>query len=148
MLILTSGTISAQKGMKGVGVNLGLEASNGDISPGIGIKFDYNISNYFRLEPSLSAFGVGGDNSGVTAAVLVNIHAFLMAPRSVRPYLYAGTGFMTWRGWREDITSGGLDGGVGLDYRMSHHMSLQLEAGAMIGEEFAGKVSLGVSYNF
>ena len=156
LAVVTSGSAWAQKGMMGVGINfagnVGLD--DGGIGLGGALKFQYNISDYFRLEPSIGGFANDGD--AFDGAALLNVHAFFISPRSLRPYAFAGVGYLAYLKkdnydkWRKD--GFGFDAGLGLDYRMSHHFSLQLEAGALMGvadDDCIGlKFNLGVCYNF
>ena len=54
----------AQKGMNGIGVNVPVSVGQGTTAFGIGVKYHYNISNYFRLEPSCEFLPIhsGGDD--------------------------------------------------------------------------------------
>lgn len=149
LAVVTSGSAWAQKGMKGIGINFA-----GNYSGGVGIggalKFQYNISDYFRLEPSLGGYALADDGDAFSGAALLNVHAFFMSPRSLRPYAFAGVGYI---GYGDDREGGfGFDAGLGLDYRVSHHFSLQLEVGTLIGvedDDWVGlKFNLGVCYNF
>ena len=155
LAVVTSGSAWAQKGMMGVGINLAgnVGLDDGGIGLGSALKFQYNISDYFRLEPSISGYVLVDDGDGFSGAALLNVHAFFMSPRSLRPYAFAGAGYLGYDYNEEDREYGfGFDAGLGLDYRMSHHFSLQLEAGALMGtwdEDCIGlKFNLGVCYNF
>lgn len=172
LAVVTSGSAWAQKGMMGVGINLAGNVGLDDGGVGLGgnLKFQYNISDYFRLEPSLGGYALVDDGSAAAfdRAALLNVHAFFMSPRSLRPYAFAGVGYLGYLKKRtyyygssydeEDRKDGlGFDAGLGLDYRVSHHFSLQLEAGALMGMngiEVEGadciglKFNLGVCYNF
>ncbi len=154
--VVSSGSTWAQKGMMGVGANVAMNVgtANGGLGFGGGVKFQYNISDYFRIEPSFSYYGGGKNtyNTRVEMAGLVNVHAFFSSPRSLRPYAFAGVGYVGMKDQQELgyffpfngiwIYAGsssktergsafGVDGGIGLDYRVSHHFSLQVEAGIM-----------------
>ena len=50
--VLCSLNVMAQKGMNGVGINIPFAMGQGTTSFGVGVKYHYNISNYFRIEPS------------------------------------------------------------------------------------------------
>ena len=170
LAVVTSGSAWAQKGMMGVGINfagnVGLD--DGGIGLGSALKFQYNISDYFRLEPSISGYALVDDGEAFDGAALLNVHAFFISPRSLRPYAFAGVGYLGYLKKHnyyygssydeEDRKDGfGFDAGLGLDYRMSHHFSLQLEAGALMGTNGIAdegtdciglKFNLGVCYNF
>lgn len=147
----------AQKGMQGVGVNFATNVVDA-FAPGGGVKYQYNISNYVRLEPSFSLYGLAEDD-GFSMAGMLNVHLFFSSPRSLRPYFFAGAGYVNfafysndyWGDYKEDKGGVGADAGLGLDWRLSHKISLQLEAGVLAGSEDAqigGKFNLGVCYNF
>ncbi len=174
--VATSGSAWAQKGMMAVGANVAMNVTLSDRGFGIGggAKFQYNISNYFRVEPSFTYYSI--DNSkeiAINMAGLVNIHAFFSSPRTIRPYAFAGFGYLGYKEYekgyyilidnygtlryyddnKESNKGGfGVDGGFGLDYRVSHNISLQAEAGIITG--FVGgmpisiKANIGVCYTF
>lgn len=167
MAVAFCGSAEAQKGMMGVGVNggIGLELESGDaVRPGVGVKFQYNITNFIRLEPSFSYYF--GNDEGLDYAGLVNAHIFFMNPRRVRPYFLAGIGYSSTRRWahyysmysygtRESSGGFAFDAGLGLDWRLSHRISLQIEAGALKQTGFEGferglsmKANIGVAFNF
>jgi len=185
MAVVTSGSAWAQKGMMGVGANViahnTFQESHG-LGVGGAVKFQYYISDYFRIEPSIGYYARASKKFTGTFNLnaMVNLHAFLMSPRSLRPYLFAGIGYLGYEG-KESVTQMytywvdiygvyeayndyyeaeekynrngfGIDGGLGLDYRVSHNVSLQIEAGVIKGvkdeECFGLKANIGVCYNF
>jgi len=166
LAVVTSGGAWAQKGMKGVGVNFAgnVGFDKGSIGLGGAVKFQYNISDYFRLEPSISFFALVDDDysSAFDKAALLNVHAFFMSPRSLRPYAFAGVGYLDYlekdyyygSSYKGDVNTDGFgfDAGLGVDYRVSHKISLQFEAGALMGvadDDCIGiKFNLGLCYNF
>ena len=95
-LAMTCGVASAQKGMQGVGVNIGGEFEMfGDFAydmfPAFEVRYQYNASNYYRLEPF---FAYGGLVSGHNEIqVGLNNHFFISKVRRFRPYFVAGFGF-------------------------------------------------------
>ena len=149
LAVVTSGSAWAQKGMKGIGINFAGNAGldDGGIGLGSALKFQYNISDYFRLEPSLGGYALVDDGEAIFWSALLNVHAFFMSPRSLRPYAFAGVGYIG-----DHEGEFGFDAGLGLDYRVSHHFSLQLEVGTLIGvedDDWVGlKFNLGLCYNF
>ena len=59
LAVVTSGSAFAQKGMQGVGVNAAMNAhvgSGASTSLGPSVKYQYNISNFIRIEPSFSYY--------------------------------------------------------------------------------------------
>lgn len=140
----------AQKGMQGFGLNLAGNVNEG-IAFGGGVKYQYNLSNYVRLEPSFSYYSV--DRRGFDMAGLVNLDLFFLSPRSCRPYFFVGPGFISFKYYHFDGEGDfGVNTGLGLDFRVSHNFSLQLEVGGIIGvsdENYkGGKFNLGFCYNF
>ena len=104
LLLMVVGGISngfAQKGMNGVGVNIPVGIGGGFLSVGAGVKYQYNFSNYFRIEPSFEYFPIytKKDYKGIDdydyaqLKAFLNGHIFLMAPRPARPYVLVGAGF-------------------------------------------------------
>lgn len=151
----------AQKGMQGLGVNASVNVKVGDrdgVGVGGSVKYQYNVTNYIRLEPSFSYYGVSDD--AFDMAAFVNIHLFFTSPQVFRPYFFAGLGYASFsdetKGYygkdREAESQFGLNAGFGADYRVSHKVSLQAEAGTMLGvgkdPNFALRFNLGFCYNF
>ncbi len=162
LIVMTVGGVKAQKGMQGVGVNLGVTFfQNG--SPGLGVKYQYNVSNYFRIEPSFSWYFVddgysNGEDENCYMSALLNANIFFSSPRTIRPYCFVGLGALgmeLWK-WKHDVKDNdsviefGLDAGLGIDWRITHQISLQVEAGMLsaIDNSPGFKANLGLSYNF
>lgn len=139
--------VSAQKGMSGLGVNVPFAVGASTTSLGIGVKYYYNISNYFRIEPSAEyqAFHSGGDKEEYNCPLFkafLNGHVFFASPRPVRPYLIAGLGYVYYEQrivrstnpyYRDYYSDDGFNYniGLGLDIRLSHSLSMQVEATGM-----------------
>lgn len=151
----------AQKGMQGVGVNVAGNVHKG-FGLGASIKYQYNLSDYIRLEPSFSYYAIIAEKDAFNMTGFANLHLFFSSPNALRPYFFAGAGFVSFKdfhhyyvdnyyyGKKSDDDSGlGLDIGLGLDFRMTHTISLQVEAGAMYGaEKIGGRFNIGLCYNF
>lgn len=167
LAVVTSGSAWAQKGMMGIGIGLTAHYAlidNGGFGVGGNIKYQYNISDYIRVEPSLSYIGNASrkDRGFFDITALVNFHGFFASPRNVRPYFFAGFGYMQYKyhntvdkqivGGAEHFNGMGVDGGMGVDLRISHDFSLQIEAGIMKGFKDEACLALfwqgGVCYNF
>jgi len=180
LAVVTCGSAWAQKGMMGIGGNLAMTWGFHDGGIGIGgtAKFQYYISDYFRIEPSVTYCAPLDKNHGtLDLAALANIHIFMLSPRSVRPYFFAGAGYLgygedaTWTEYIDTYDSQGnwdyytrersehktdngfgIDGGLGLDCRLSHTLSLQVEVGVLFGvadDDANGvKANIGLCYNF
>lgn len=159
MVVAFCGSAGAQKGMQGIGFDLSI-CGQKDVAFGGSVKYHYNISDYVRFEPIVSFFKVEEkDNYQMTA--LTNLHFFFSRPKVVRPYLYLGAGLLQFKnihGYGDDDLDSvfGVNGGLGLDWRVTHNLSLQFEAGALAGfgddgDDYYGgafRVNVGMCYNF
>ena len=136
----------AQKGMNGIGVNVPVSVGQGTTAFGIGVKYHYNISNYFRLEPSCEFLPIhsGGDDEEYDFPQLkafLNANIFLASPSPARPYIVAGLGYVSYKTNKAhhsginsySVTDDGFDWniGFGYDFRLNHSLSMQLEATGM-----------------
>lgn len=167
MAVAFCGSAEAQKGMKGIGVNInGINSLvSGETSLGFGVKFQYNLSDYMRIEPSFTYYFANELENVYKMTVLANMHFFFSAPKAFRPYLFIGGGDGSICRYRSSYVFGSgysysyddeaglvLNGGLGLDWRLSHKLSLQTEVGLMFGvdmEDSNGlKFNMGLSYNF
>ena len=105
--VVSSGSAWAQKGMMGVGANVAMTAipiTEGGLGIGGGVKFQYNISDYFRIEPSFTYYAnVDENKTTAEMAGLVNLHAFLSSPRTLRPYIFVGGGYVRINGIENGI---------------------------------------------
>ena len=75
----------AQKGMNGIGINIPVGTGDGFTWVGIGVKYQYNISDYFRIEPSFEYspvyskkdyLGVVDDYNYIKMNAFLNGHIF------------------------------------------------------------------------
>ena len=124
---------------------------------GLHVKYYYNLSDHFRLQPSLMLnFGDKHTMPGAS----VDVHYLFGSPKAVRPYVTVGLSALgfeeehhyTYETSYDSEWAFGPNLGLGLDWRVSHILSIQLEAkgfkniadddGAFIG------IALGLSYNF
>ncbi len=175
LLALVGTAAFAQKGMQGFGVNL--EASVNDYRTfGGGIKYQYHVANRDRIEASFSFRSEGEWNFAVSN------HFFFNGVKRVRPYLITGltVGGITFENYSsfddyyyyddyKKVTEVdfGFCGGLGLDCRLSHKWSCQIEAGGNKyilsnadchysyhnyirhnNNSLAGFLRLGITYNF
>ena len=168
----------AQKGMNGIGVNVPVSVGQGTTAFGIGVKYHYNISNYFRLEPSCEFLPIhtedkNGEYDFPKLKAFLNANLFLGSPSPARPYIIAGLGYVFYSMAEDEpnlyydaeytMTDDGFNCNIGLgyDFRLSHSLSMQLEATEMnciaggFGEDwrkhtgkwtFIGRI--GLTYNF
>lgn len=167
LIVTATGTASAQKGMSGIGVNVGLDFDQDyllyefALLSNVSIKYQYNFSNYYRIEPIISYRYVLYANTTHrinSFEIGINNHFFMTKAKRFRPYAIAGIGYM-------HMTEGHTDrkeiykssyayfcGGFGLDYRFSHKWSGQasLSYTGCLGDYFNGFINLelGIAYNF
>ncbi len=147
---------SAQKGMMGVGVlgggSLGV---GGDVKSAgeVGVIFQYNCLEMLRIQPYVNVdfaddFGYG---------VGLNFNLFFSKSNNVRPFLYVGGGFVSrcciYDYEYETTNGGGVNAGIGLDYRISHSVTLMAQFGPQVmfldGETaIALDPKVGICYNF
>ena len=135
----------AQKGMNGIGINVPVGVYDGYKFLGIGVKYQYNISDYFRIEPSFEYFPLYSKKKvgsvdcydNVNLKAFLNGHIFLMSPHPARPYILAGAGFAMWKyngryskGSSQTSECFAYNVGVGYDIRLSHSFAMQIEATA------------------
>ncbi len=146
LAVVFTGKMSAQKGMNGIGISVPvgyfseMKVDNnkakkmGGLYAGIGIKYFYNLTDYFRIEPSAE---YSWSTPSYSLKSMLNFNLFLKAPNPVRPYLIAGAGYLMERyeytndkGGRHYQNGIGMNFGLGLDCRISHTLSMQFEATA------------------
>ena len=106
--VMACGAAFAQKGMQGIGVNVGGrvtvsdEFANISINSGritdfkkfavlsVEVKYHYNINNYYRIEP-FASFNYYSD--GPEYLVGINNDIFFYGVRRLRPYFIVGLGY-------------------------------------------------------
>lgn len=175
LTVLCSVNVIAQKGMNGIGINCPFALGQGTTSIGVGVKYQYNFSNYFRIEPSATnIFKLSDRNDGTydypVFNAFLNGNIFFTPPQAVRPYFIAGVGYVNYH-YKEikrnntlsddDMTDGfDYNVGLGCDFRLNHSLSIQMEAKGMSCvicadddlHSLQGKwtilVNLGLTYNF
>lgn len=154
----------AQKGTHSLGLNIGTNFNGGSQHPvlGGGLKYQYYILNFIRIEPSAMVYPEELENT-LYASIMLNGHFFLVSPKKWRPYIFAGFGYLSYKEiihsgnyqgsheyqWSHEDEGIGFNGGVGLDYRFSYHWSLQTEIGLLGNiEHQVFNANIGISYNF
>ncbi len=161
--------VGAQKGMSSIGVDIPVGIGKHNVWTGVGIKYQYNISDFIRIEPSFQYFPIHSSNrmeiENRDMVAYTNFQAFLnglffvQSPKSVRPFFMIGAGFMQLHSKdhvNDDLIN--IDMGIGLDIRLSYMWSLQCKVLSIIpitkGDLNVRKgrvlynVSIGLSYNF
>ena len=164
MAVAFCGSADAQKGMKGVGMNINGSVTDEILNIGASAKFQYNVNNYVRAEASAAYYLHGEVNDcGFELAIMANAHFFVMSPKRIRPYFITGIGYASVR--EEDKSSypykyaqgGGMAAnvGVGLDWRITTFLSLQAECSCIsllhddVDTETSGiAFGIGTCFNF
>ena len=91
LFVMLSG-VYAQKGRQAIG--FGLSYGTEIESIGLGLKYQYNITNPIRLEPSLNYF-IENDNVSMLD-INMNLHYLCPVGRSVKLYPLFGFTFSNW----------------------------------------------------
>ena len=151
MMFFIMGNAFAQKGIQTAGVNLayGTEIS----SIGIGVKYQYNITDNIRLEPSMNYFF---ENDGVDMFDFnANAHYLFPMSSNVRLYPLAG---LTLARWKSDIGAGeaeiskskfGVNLGGGAEFDISDEFMMNFELRYQLVSDFDQTIfSLGIAYMF
>ncbi len=159
-------TMFAQKGETAVGLNLGYGTEVKNV--GIGAKFQYNVTDAIRLEPSFNYFL---KKDGLSMWDLnANVHYLFPISSKFKVYPLAGLTYTSWKSdgfeidlgeWAEYIedfeidsestTTGkfGVNLGVGCDYSLTEKLNLNFELKYQIISDFSQLVfGMGVAYKF
>ena len=152
MMFCIMGSAFAQKGIQvaGVSLNYGTEIS----SIGLGVKYQYNITNNIRLEPSITYFFE--NNKGVDMFDLnVNAHYLLPVQNNVRLYPLAGLTYATWRadfghdGAELTHNKFGINLGGGAEFDISDELMVNFEIKYQLVSDFDQAIfSVGLAYMF
>ena len=166
LLLLVAMSVSlsgfAQKGRQAVGVDVPFRINWGEPSLGVGLKYQYNVSDYVCIEPVAQYYFLEGDYAWLNFIAMLNSKFFFIQPNRFRPYGLIGAGvcngsFECWDGCYGDIHdefSYIIQAGFGLDYRLSYDWSWQLEFGYHINDIYDDDdhsgfyISTGITYNF
>ena len=122
MMFFIMGSAFAQKGIQAAGVHLsyGTEIE----SFGIGVKYQYNITNNIRLEPSMN---YSFENNGVDQFdINANAHYLFPIASNVRLYPLAGLTFARWD-LGDAVTRLGVNAGVGAEMDITDKLMLNFE---------------------
>ena len=151
MMFFIMSNAFAQKGIQAAGVHLayGTEIS----SLGLGVKYQYNITDNIRLEPSINYFF---ENDG-TDMFDFNATAHYLFPMAsnVRIYPLAGLTFARWA-WDlghegAEITKSkfGMNFGGGAEFDLSNEFMMNFEVKYQLVSDFDQAIfSLGIAYMF
>ena len=144
MMFFIMGSAFAQKGIQTAGVHLsyGTEIE----SFGIGVKYQYNITNNIRLEPSMNYFF---ENNGVDMFdINANAHYLFPMASNVRVYPLAGLTFARWD-LGKVITRLGVNIGGGAEMDITDDLILNFELKYQTVSDLDQAIfNVGVAYIF
>lgn len=152
MMFFIMGNAFAQKGIQAAGVHLsyGTEIE----SFGIGIKYQYNITDNIRLEPSMNYFF---ENNGIDQFdINANAHYLFPMASNVRVYPLAGLTFARWSfpqliggKFSNDATRLGINIGGGAEMDITDKLMLNFELKYQLVNDFDQAIfNLGIAYMF
>ena len=152
MMFFIMGNAFAQKGIQAAGVHLsyGTEIE----SFGIGLKYQYNITDNIRLEPSMNYFF---ENNGIDQFdINANAHYLFPMASNVRVYPLAGLTFARWSfpqliggKFSNDATRLGINIGGGAEMDITDKLMLNFELKYQLVNDFDQAIfNLGIAYRF
>ena len=122
MMFFIMGSAFAQKGIQAFGVNLGYGSEIESAS--IGVKYQYNITNNIRLEPSANYFF---EKRGVDMFDFnANAHYLIPTENNIRLYPLAGLTFTRWD-FGKVANRLGLNIGGGAEFDVSDNLFVNFE---------------------
>lgn len=151
-LVATSNSVQAQeKGEMAVGVNLALGVGDGLTNFGAGVKFQWNVIDRLRLEPSFNYFFKKDFVS--MWDFNANVHYLFPVSSKVSLYPLAGLSVLGAKasvmGFSSSATEIGANLGGGVDFNLTKNWVLNVEAKYKISGEWSRFVGLvGVGYKF
>ena len=152
MMFFIMGSAFAQKGIQAAGVHLsyGTEIE----SFGIGVKYQYNITDNIRLEPSMN---YSFENNGVDQFdINANAHYLFPMASNVRVYPLAGLTFARWSfpqliggKFSNDATRLGINFGGGAEMDITDKLMLNFELKYQFVNDFDQAIfNFGIAYMF
>ena len=147
MMFFIMGSAFAQKGIQAAGVHLsyGTEIE----SFGIGVKYQYNITDNIRLEPSMNYFF---ENNGVDIFDLnANAHYLFPMASNIRVYPLAGLTFSSWDAGKgiDNVTRLGVNLGGGAEFDIADNLMLNFELKYQFVSDLDQAVfNVGIAYMF
>ena len=147
MMFFIMGSAFAQKGIQAAGVHLsyGTEIE----SFGIGVKYQYNITDNIRLEPSMNYFF---ENNGVDMFDLnANAHYLFPMANNIRVYPVAGLTFSSWDAGKgiDNVTRLGVNLGGGAEFDIADNLMLNFELKYQFVSDLDQAVfNVGIAYMF
>lgn len=151
MALSTVFLFAQEKGDMGVGVNLSYGTKSGFSNFGIGAKFQYNIIDNLRIEPSATYF-LKKDNVSMYD-INANVHYLFGISGSFRLYPLAGVCLLgtsvDWGGESASASDFGFNLGGGAEYMLTETFSLNFEIKYQIVSDWNRPVfSIGAAYKF
>lgn len=147
MMFFIMGSAFAQKGIQAAGVHLsyGTEIE----SFGIGVKYQYNITDNIRLEPSMNYFF---ENNGVDMFDLnANAHYLFPMASNIRVYPLAGLTFSSWDAGKgiDNVTRLGVNLGGGAEFDIADNLMLNFELKYQFVSDLDQAIfNFGIAYMF
>lgn len=144
MMLCIAGSAMAQKGIKSVGLNLNYGTEIESFS--LGVKYQQNITDEIRLEPSMNYYF---ENKGIDMFdVNFNAHYLFPMASNIRIYPLAGLTFERW-----DIgkvkNKLGVNLGAGAEFDIADQWMMNFELKYKMIKDFdQATFSLGISYMF
>jgi len=150
MFFLMNNTF-AQKGIKAVGAHVGYGFEIESI--GLGLKFQYNVTDNIRLEPSMNYFF---KNDGINQFdVNANAHYLFPIASNVRVYPLAGLTFARWNldyeieEFSTDVSRLGVNLGGGAEMDITDNLFINCELKYQFVSDFDQTVfNIGIAYMF
>ena len=152
MMFFIMGSAFAQKGIQAAGVNLsyGTEIE----SFGIGLKYQYNITDNIRLEPSMNYFFESNDIDQFD--INANAHYLFPMASNVRVYPLAGLTFARWSfpqliggKFSNDATRLGINIGGGAEMDITDKLMLNFELKyQFVSDLNQAMFNVGIAYMF
>ena len=152
LTFLGLGSAFAQQGKQAVGGSLSYGTETESV--GIGAKYQYNITNEIRIEPSMDYFF---KNNGLSMFdINANVHYLVPIASNVKIYPLAG---FTFTSWHQDLGIGegfgvstsrfGVNLGAGMEFALDRNWSMNFEIKYQLISDLDQAVfNLGVAYSF
>lgn len=144
MMLCMAGNAMAQKDIKAVGVHLNYGTKIESFS--LGVKFQQNITNEIRLEPSMNYYFA---NKGIDMLdVNFNVHYLFPMASNIRLYPLVGLTFERW-----DVgkikNKLGVNMGAGAEFDIADNWMMNFELKQKLVKKYNQSVfSVGLSYMF
>lgn len=157
MMLLGISSAFAQQGKQAFGGNLSYGTETESV--GIGAKYQYNITNEIRIEPSTNYFF---KNNGLSMFdINANVHYLVPITSNVKIYPLAGFTFTSWN-QDLDLDIVGIEGdfgasaskfgvnlGAGMEFALDRNWSMDVELKYQLVSDLDQAVfNLGVAYSF